>query len=743
MNSDTGLFGLTLTRNAMVYCALDTAQRTKPHFMRTDPKTGGWEYTGYVLQNSIGGHFSIWKKFIPAGRVSFDGARSGGEEWNSFNYVLFAHEYQSPDSVTTNHPTIANVNEGDTIYLDIPSSVKVLPSELIDATVIRVPSQTDTCTTIAFTLHTPARVSIAVDPSYRTEGTFIDTMGFTRTGKTITLTGGVPQLDIWQKDMQPGDIRFPGIHCDGYKPGLFNYIVFIQPMAFPVRGYYAKNQTVRGFGDERSAESASWRVRNLDVKYAYGLHLTSPSWIMKIRAQGGTQNVSDTVKVLTPFTDSVITMKTKDTERQPVHLTDSARLAELMPVLIDADSVQVSAVDLATTGSVRITFRNASSVPVKQEFAIVLFEDMNGDYAFDYDDDKYLGRAYVKGIEGNEFLIYEIDLQEKLSFPERTIMAFVDADRWVEEINERNNVIAAGTTCEGYEPPAFNADWNWRSDEKMSAAISEYAQVAPCYLVDTDGDSVVNDNDSLYLVYIDEYRLHAINTITGDSLFGSFYIDSRESDVLLIDDITGDNIPEIIVGNTIYSNKGELVWDLTRREIPALVSTIDINRDGTRDSVTLIDSCITIWSGHDNALLYVYPFNRWTGQQHQVTTGVLAKAAKGWHSCYDISISYPRIEQGNDGGVSVTVRVGNAGSAPIDSGVTVECYQRKTDGERLVLGKVQTRTKLTSGNYEDVTLRLMPVPETGTELKCIVDSENRYFECDERNNMVKIQYQKQ
>jgi hypothetical protein len=744
-NGKTSLIHCKLNKSAWVYCAIDSAQKKLPGIMQQRDSAGAWTYTGYTLRNDNGGVYNVWKKFSKAGNITLPGVRSGGDTSNVYNQVWFFEPYKRiPDfDSTTIYPFTVN----DTPFVDLRNITVTRLPDAMDSCLMVKPliSQPVHCDTMQMIFDFPTRIYIAISPDFSVEGTFIETEGWMTTAYTIGFNRLLPDFKVYMKEFSKGEtIRIPGIICYGYNPLTFNYIVFTEPLSTPVQGYRSTSLAVRGVGNNRMAVSSDYIMKNIDIIYSMGYTLRSQSWMMKADARGGFDG-KDTLVVLTPFADTVIALPgtgASSTSATPetIIMKNSASLADLMPTLINTDSVKVNAIDLSASGNVRVAFTNKSDVTVESPFTVVLFEDNNGDFYYSPSVDSYLGRIMVNGIGPNEHLIYEITLEKKVSFPKRTMFAFIDADRWVDEINENNNIKISGTTCEKYERPVFTTE---PITNNIVPSFSD--TVLYCYLKDTNKDMFIDDKDSLFAVYIAAYRLHAVNVKNGDSLFTSLPVNSEFVTKLLVNDYTGDDVPEIIVGNTLYSNSGKKLFDFTPPLNNSTTTTLDLNRDGDADYITMTGTHVTIWSGRDSTLLYVNPINTWNGQVSAVTVGTVADISNGIYSCYDMNVSYPRysVTSATDT-VDLTIRVGNAGATSFNKGVDVIAYADTgvsyTAGSKqiptgvTIIGTVSTG-KLVSGSYKDLQF-ITKLPSNVKRIWFVADGKNRYFECNELDNVV-------
>jgi hypothetical protein len=401
--------------------------------------------------------------------------------------------------------------------------------------------------------------------------------------------------------------------------------------------------------------------------------MSSQSWIVNVEARSAIADRGDTIVVLTPFVDDTI-IRMNDTTI--IREGNSFILPDLLPGLVDADGVHVNAVNNTADGVVMFRINNQSKIPVTKQFIIVLFEDLNGDYLYTRNEDRRIGSAVVQGIDSNQVKTYLVSVKGNLSFPNRAICSFVDADNWIVETDEWNNVTTSGTSCEDYTRPVFVCtDTTAAGYDSTRARVPAFADtVIYCYLTDTNNDSVINRDDSLQALFVYTNKLHVINA-AGDSLFSAINLNTLVPMDLILDDLTGDNKPEIIAGNRLYSNAGTLLWDASiwLSGSPAVGQSFDFNLDGDRDTIICTpDTFVIVRSGRDSTLLYINPLATWSGATDGAT-GTLAFIAKGEYHCYDVNASFPRYSVVSGDTVDLTVRVANAGAYSVKN-ITVTVY---------------------------------------------------------------------
>ena len=392
---------------------------------------------------------------------------------------------------------------------------------------------------------------------------------------------------------------------------------------------------------------------------------------------------------------------------------------------------------------------------------VILFEDLNDDFTYN-SYDKRLGSITVNGIGAGETKLYQINLDDTISFPNRTLFSFIDATEQIDEMDDWNNVGSSGTVCDNYIIPSFVVEIDdsgevgkWGHVDSLTAGLSAFRDSTIfCYISDLNGDSLIDEDDTLCIVYTYNNRLYAINALTHDSLFPSIFAGPSAVTKIRVDDFTNDGIPEIIIGNSLYKNDGELIHDFqVFSSIPVphvILSALDLNRDGIRDTVIWdeIDSCTLVRSGRDSTLLFVYPVNKWNGPVDPVTTTVLCDNHHRTYNCYDVNVSFPRYSVTFSDTVDLTVRVANAGAARVD-GVLVEMFADTlvkdssiVDGiadlpsDLILIGNGNTGG-LESNNYVDFRLHAV-LPDSTKRVWFRVDGNNKYLECNEADNGLNI-----
>jgi predicted outer membrane repeat protein len=749
-STDNNASCFTLAKGAKIYIAVDEEQSIVPAFLLDiDSVTGTWAKTRFTIELSNHAVFRVFRKVFKEGYHELPGVRSGGSSDNLYNYFVFA------DTAGNKKPVIPEVDTNRIVpfdtavvpYNDLQTKVTWGSPELYNSFVIiaeKAMSEYGYCRTQSFTFTQPVRIWLALDPAFRTAETFIEKQNWTRTTAVISLSGNLPDRVLYSKEFVPGTIEIPGVNCDYIQSSVMEPMILFELLEAPTFGLIARNLRVTGFGEEREGTTDNYIVKDLDIKYAWDMGMSSRSWIVNVEARSAVADRGDTMVVLTPFVDDTIIYMNDTTI---IREGNSFTLPDLLPGLVDADGVHVDAVNNAANGVVMFRINNQSKIPVNKQFIIVLFEDLNGDFLYTRNEDRRIGSAVVQGIDSNQVKTYLVSVNGSLSFPNRAICAFVDADNWIVETDEWNNVATSGTSCEDYTRPVYVCtDTTASGYDSTRARMHEFADTAIiCYLADTNNDSLVTTEDSLYALFVYNNQLHAINA-AGDSLFSAINLDALAPMDLILDDLTGDGTPEIIAGNRLYSNTGTLLWDasLWQSGSPAVgPSSFDFNRDGDRDTIICTpDTFVTIRSGRDSTLLYINPLSTWPNPTDGAT-GTLAYIARGEYHCYDVNVSFPRYSVVSGDTVDLTVRFANAGAYGVKN-VTVTAYADTSNDTTnaqmnnwIMLGDTTVINPMGSQVFTDT--RFTKVIPAGTKrIWFVADRANKYFECNERDNVIRL-----
>ncbi|MEM1220576.1 MAG: VCBS repeat-containing protein, partial [Bacteroidota bacterium] len=134
--------------------------------------------------------------------------------------------------------------------------------------------------------------------------------------------------------------------------------------------------------------------------------------------------------------------------------------------------------------------------------------------------------------------------------------------------------------------PETNATDQWTGEDSEDIAI-----------VDFDGD---NDLDLLFVSEDTQFHELLENDGTGSFTLINFVFPSSVANALAIEDLNGDDLPDIIMGNNgqnqVYINQGNMsFWDETAQRFPVNfdqtqdLKLADIDEDGDLDLIEAIE----------------------------------------------------------------------------------------------------------------------------------------------------------
>ncbi|MEA2569092.1 MAG: large repetitive protein [Acidobacteriota bacterium] len=209
-------------------------------------------------------------------------------------------------------------------------------------------------------------------------------------------------------------------------------------------------------------------------------------------------------------------------------------LSNVRSVSIDTSAFVISPVDLTVGGFAKVSINSASSQP----FSVLLFEDVDGDGAFDPETDNPLGSTIVQ--PGNSQQIVTIAAQGTVRFAPGKLLIYIDSTNAIPEGNEGNNLIDlwqdCWTTASNFAPGA-----KWTSPDK-TYHLSPVAR-----LKDTNGDDIIDENDTPFIVHASGGAIILRRGDTGQIVWSQNFNFSGRQISPVIADVDGDGKPEIIV----------------------------------------------------------------------------------------------------------------------------------------------------------------------------------------------------
>jgi subtilase family serine protease len=201
---------------------------------------------------------------------------------------------------------------------------------------------------------------------------------------------------------------------------------------------------------------------------------------------------------------------------------------------IDTTGVVVDASALTISGLMKVTLSGNAPRP----FGVTIFDDADGDLAFNPDVDTVLGTATAQA--GLSTQLVEVPLGGLLRYAPGHLVLYLDSSNSIAETNESNNLIDLWQDCQGTTTPSPTSFYLWRSTTHSSH------QASVARMIDTNGDDVIDDWDVPTVVTTVNGTVVAMRGDTGQVLW------SRDTDangtnvVPVIGDVDGDGRPEII-----------------------------------------------------------------------------------------------------------------------------------------------------------------------------------------------------
>ena len=736
-NTQTGVIRFQLQRGAAVYIALDKAQTELPQFMQNNGNDK-WQPVRLGLKTDAPGfpEYVVYRKYFTGGDVILDGARSGGENQNQYNYAIFLDD-TPPEGTIKNLDGAKHAGKvKDAKSLDIDSTLfaRHIPKALQELELIQTnQNEFDNRLQeyITFELDRPARVFIGVDGAYQKLPGFLVEQNWELTEYAVDADG--TSFEFWSKVFQPGRVTIPGPQSDQAFGNKVNYVILIEFLETPFVGYAYEDLKVRAM-EPKLASSNSFILQNPEVLFAKGENLSSWTWRMSLNSSSGIEKQSE-IKVLAPLKKGLEEVpENAPLAKQSVQFTQMAKLSDLAPELVDDRDVWVSAKTLETKGDVLVDVRNLGEGILNQNISVILFEDRNGNYKYDAHADNYLGEGMVITLGAGEKQTVTISLEENLSFPENAIFAFVDAKDREKERNEYNNVArTSDNACESWKAFSYIIDDDsWRNNSKVMNAVLGSAEPIVAILTDSDSSGWVGIDDRKDLLFIYGNKLYAIDGKTGEDVFepiqvGAGYFNSE----IKVEDWDGDEIPEIIVGNQVIKNDGTLWWNGNGNP----PNNVDADQDGYMDSVSVEDDCFRIISTQTGKAIFSNQAKTCPEEERAVAS-TFTHIEAGDKKCLDISVSYPRIE-----GNKVTVRVANAGYEDLPSSFSVLLFEDLEKEKVKIIESRELTESLKPGEYIDLNFEPPKRKNSEPRRKITADllgSYQRLREISKKNNTVEI-----
>jgi hypothetical protein len=414
-----------------------------------------------------------------------------------------------------------------------------------------------------------------------------------------------------------------------------------------------------------------------------------------------------------------------------VLIAQSLNLADLMPTLIqdqktsdeDPLGIVVSAENLQASGVVRLHFTNAGKSDLKQKFNVILFDDLDGDYAFDAAVDSYLGETSVEGIAQGDELSVDIPVYNYLSFPEKSIMAFMDPDSWVAESNKLNNLMLSDLKCNISQSFYNRESEDWETVDAVTSQIPSGAITQLALIQDTNNDGSISDDDFASLLVYNAGVLKAINAFSGDLIFSEAI--STNVTAINVRDLNYNGVPEIILDHEVRTAAGGIWLDFNDTDT---WQSLDLNHDQIKERIVLATSCSEIINGISNEKL---------SDQNCLTAGSLhdiVVLTNEQSPCFDMSLSYPRRELN-----TLWVRFANNSTSALVSQIPLVLYEKQS-GTWVKIAEALTVENLNPEKIQDIPFDLGDSYSWTKELKVVVEDNSQkdllYYEFNMNNNEI-------
>jgi hypothetical protein len=273
---------------------------------------------------------------------------------------------------------------------------------------------------------------------------------------------------------------------------------------------------------------------------------------------------------------------------------------DLTVLEVDASGVNTDCQTLLAEGTVSAIVRNDGTTPTGAGFAVVFFEDANGNGSFEVGTDLLFGDDVVAGsLDAGEETTVSTPLSAAVAFAGNLIYAFADSNDEIAETDETNNYSNTGLACQ-FEPPMGILDpvleWSWTSSATLPNHLNVMMTPGVIDLND-DGipDVVFGSTNSTGGGLVEPGVLRALSGADGTELFtvtdpGSAITTTAS---VAVGDIDLDTRPEILATDTsgtrliAFEDDGTFKWISPALEAInwGAPSIADLDLDGTPEIV--------------------------------------------------------------------------------------------------------------------------------------------------------------
>lgn len=431
--------------------------------------------------------------------------------------------------------------------------------------------------------------------------------------------------------------------------------------------------------------------------------------------------------------------------------------ADLTIESVDDAGVVVDGQSLEVSGVAGATIANAGTTAVAVPFDVTFFEDTNGNQLFDPEADTLLGTSEVtEPLAAGATRVISADLSGVVLFSSSPIWGFVDSGGVVTETNENNNLANTGDLCALSHFSDLVSDW---SDETNPNGVWSYNEgTNPLPAVewwqrdlgrdlggwDTAQPAWAEAEDASNRLPV-WFRSNGSETFTVDWLAGDVVMHSTDR------------------GNGVGNGVGNVTWTSPLDGEVDIAGSVWIGRDIERSNdwklllngVELTDGSVA----HGDEFSRQSPFSFEVGsggstvlRDVPVFTGDVLELRIERTSYLgdfvgvnmtissivpqpDLTVSSVELDEEGTSPV-ISVRLGNAGSAVADAGVSVAFYDGNPEAAGILLGSAFTTEPLEPGASTTVSFSLSTGVSIVDTIWVAADGPGGTVgECNEDNNV--------
>lgn len=451
--------------------------------------------------------------------------------------------------------------------------------------------------------------------------------------------------------------------------------------------------------------------------------------------------------------------------------------ADLIVREVDATQTATDPQTLALAGVLGVTAANQGTLGAGAGVALLAFYDLDGDNAYQQGADTVVGHAVLaEPLPVGTSRAVQIPVSGTASFRDAPILVWIDSDRQVPESDEDNNVNSAASACAvspsvGNFVTDPNDPRNWLGatvgtfaalyygadtlanrqrvvdNQLLVDGIFDPTGAVPATLVSAGGNGgclgtslgrgfdyvcATGGDVSRYANAIDNLWFQTSGTI-GQTVFDLGF-DAQK--VAVFNTIDHGPLPQEAIESTVYLSNDRIDWRLAVTERVWLEGYLP---DQVYDGFVYV-----VGTGTGERFRYVSVIHGGPGalirDGDNEINGLLGLRDDLTQPVADLTASLLRVmDQGSGQGITLSLRVGNAGSTPVATAL-VAFYDGEPGAGGTLLG-TSTVGPIPAGGYRDVTVTTANLPSGANDLYAVVDSDNRISECREDNNVTRTPLQ--